>query len=233
MSKTLSFKNAAYMAVISCLLTAFSPAMANEHEDDEGYYFAVVDTYAARKGVLDIGDDGLPNLKVAFGRKIKNFRIEAEVLWVRYGVNDVAYSEIALPVSIDQLNEAVEISGDVGYTAFMGNVYYDVDTGTKWVPYVGAGAGLAKTGIDTKVSILGTVGQGTGWDIVPAAQVQAGVAYKVTKNLKTYAGYRYTRLGGSRMTQESGSTIKSRSSSNSHFEVGVRYSWGKRRRHRK
>ena len=227
------------MAVISCLLTAFSSAMANEHEGDEGYYFtaglgtpfdtevefAVVGTYAARKGVLDIGDDGLPNLKVAVGRKIKNFRIEAEVLWVRYGINDVTYSEIALPVSIDQLNEGVEISGNIGHTAFMGNVYYDVDTGTKWVPYVGAGAGLAKTTIDTEVSLLGTVGQGTGWDIVPAAQLQTGVAYKVTKNLKAYAGYRYTRLGGSRITQESGSTIKSRSSGNSHFEVGVRYSW--------
>ena len=237
------------MAVFSSLLGVFSLAMADEHdehEDRDGYYFAaglgtpfdtdvdfvVVGGPADRKGVLDIGNNGVPSFKVAVGKKIGNFRVETEVLWVSYGIDDATYSEIALPISVDYLNEMIEVSGNVGYTAFMGNVYYDIDTGTKWVPYVGAGAGVAKTKINTRVSLLGTVGYGTGSDIVPAAQVQAGIAYNVTKKAQIYGGYRYTRLGRSQITQASGSTIKSNPSNNSHYEAGVRYRWGGRR-HRK
>ena len=44
------------------------------------------------------------------------------------------------------------VKGDFSMLAFMANVDYDFDTGSRWVPYVGGGLGVATISIDTETA---------------------------------------------------------------------------------
>ena len=69
------------------------------------------------------------------------------------------------------------------------NAYYDIDTGTKLTPYVGAGIGMARL----KGSIKGDDANASKSKTTFAWQVGAGVSYAMTDNLALDAGYRYLR----------------------------------------
>ena len=72
------------------------------------------------------------------------------------------------------------------------NAYYDIDTGTKFTPYVGGGIGYAKL----KGSISnGGVKLASDSDTNFAWQLGAGVAYAVNENISVDFGYRYTDMG--------------------------------------
>ena len=68
------------------------------------------------------------------------------------------------------------IDGNFSMLAFMANVDYDFDTGSRWVPYIGGGLGVATISIDTETA------QGTPLaddsDTVFAYQVGAGIGYE-------------------------------------------------------
>jgi len=76
-----------------------------------------------------------------------------------------------------------KIDGDVSALAFMVNGWYDFDTGSKWVPYVGGGLGMAK--------VESTILSAESDDTVLAYQVGAGVGYKLTENTTATLGYKY------------------------------------------
>ncbi len=79
---------------------------------------------------------------------------------------------------------------------YMFNMYYDIDTGTKLTPYVGAGFGLAH--IDAKSSYDHpnvAYSRVNASDTKFAWQLSAGAAYALTDNLAIDLGYRYTDLG--------------------------------------
>lgn len=79
----------------------------------------------------------------------------------------------------------------------MANAYYDIATGTKLTPYVGAGLGVAFNRLDTISYRLG------GSEIREEGKnktnfawaVMAGVAYSATSNIKLDFGYRYLDAG--------------------------------------
>ena len=79
---------------------------------------------------------------------------------------------------------------------YMFNLYYDIDTGTKLTPYVGAGIGLAhidaKSSYDHPGAAYSYVNES---DTKFAWQLSAGAAYALTDNLAVDLGYRYTDLG--------------------------------------
>lgn len=79
---------------------------------------------------------------------------------------------------------------------YMFNLYYDIDTGTKLTPYVGAGIGLAhidaKSSYDHPGAAYSHVNES---DTKFAWQLSAGAAYALTDNLAVDLGYRYTDLG--------------------------------------
>lgn len=71
------------------------------------------------------------------------------------------------------------------------NAYYDIDTGTKFTPYVGGSIGYAK--VEGTISAAGFSMSED--DTNFAWQLGAGVAYAVNDNVSVDFGYRYTDMG--------------------------------------
>lgn len=67
--------------------------------------------------------------------------------------------------------------------AVMGNVYYDILV-SRWIPYIGAGAGMARV----KAS-YDNIGSGKDW--VFAYQFMAGLSYAIVPNLRVRLGYKF------------------------------------------
>lgn len=78
------------------------------------------------------------------------------------------------------------------YSAML-NVYYDIETGTKFTPYVGAGLGYAR--VESKASLPDNGVSTKSSDNNLAWQIGAGVSYAMTDNISFDAGYRYTDYG--------------------------------------
>ena len=72
--------------------------------------------------------------------------------------------------------EPQAIVGDFSMLAFMANVDYDFDTGSRWVPYVGGGLGVATISVDTETDTGRPTADSS--DIVFAYQVGAGLGYE-------------------------------------------------------
>ena len=88
---------------------------------------------------------------------------------------------------IDSVDSATAIlNGQGGKTssiAVMGNLLYDIKTGTAFTPYIGVGAGIAQVRLD--------LGGFDDRDWVFAYQGIAGVSYALTHNLALTLDYRY------------------------------------------
>jgi outer membrane protein OmpA-like peptidoglycan-associated protein len=80
----------------------------------------------------------------------------------------------------------------------MANAFYDIDTGSAWRPYVGAGVGLARNEISAIRSTFNNVPTATELgrksdELAWAAM--AGIAYEIGSNLFLDLGYRYIDMG--------------------------------------
>jgi opacity protein-like surface antigen len=94
---------------------------------------------------------------------------------------------------LDKLKVSGVTSGLNGHTAawsYMGNVYYDIRTGGKWTPYLGAGLGGAQVKLSHNA---GTLGNTSERDTVFAYQFMAGIGYSPESIPLTQwtLGYRY------------------------------------------
>lgn len=114
----------------------------------------------------------------AVGRAFGNFRAEGEILYIQ---NDIS--------SVSGPGLSVTPSGDISNLAFMVNGYFDVNTNSKWLPFIGGGIGGADVSINDSavVSALSVDDSAT----VFAYQFKAGVAYQFTDTLVGTVGYRY------------------------------------------
>ena len=102
--------------------------------------------------------------------------------------------------------------------SIMLNAYYDIDTGTKFTPYVGAGLGMARLKIKEKSD--------ENWSKSSnefAWQLGAGVSYAATDNVSVDLGYRYVDNGSFSWSDED-ERYKFSSHSNE-FYLGVRYAF--------
>lgn len=72
------------------------------------------------------------------------------------------------------------------------NAYYDLDTGTKFTPYVGAGLGFAK--VKGTLNVFGE-DWGSESQYNFAWQAGIGVGYTLNNNITLDAGYRYVDYG--------------------------------------
>lgn len=99
------------------------------------------------------------------------------------------------------------------------NAYYDIDTGTKLTPYVGAGIGMARL----KAKVADTDENLSKSKTTFAWQVGAGVSYAMTENVFLDAGYRYTDSGNVTIKEDWG---KAKFDSTSHeLLLGARYAF--------
>ncbi len=107
--------------------------------------------------------------------------------------------------------------------SIMLNAYYDIETGTKFTPYVGAGVGLARLKAKIKQDDGSVSKSGTNF----AWQVGAGVAYAVTDDLSVDLGYRYTDSGDvtKKGVSEDGAWKTKFDSSAHEILLGARYSF--------
>lgn len=80
-------------------------------------------------------------------------------------------------------------SGSVHVIAGMVNGYWDLRTGTPFVPYIGIGVGVARTSLDNFA--VGGKPLSNSSDIVFAYQPMVGVRYHVTDNFAFGLEYRY------------------------------------------
>jgi opacity protein-like surface antigen len=93
-------------------------------------------------------------------------------------------------------------AGDVHSWSYMGNVLYDIDTGSKWTPYIGLGAGAVHYhAAGLQLTPTTTVNDG---DTEFAYQGILGVAYDVTPRSQFYVDYHYLRANNPNMTDSSG-----------------------------
>ncbi len=81
------------------------------------------------------------------------------------------------PLAAEAITSAPQaVVGDFSMIAFMANVDYDFDTGSRWVPYVGGGLGVATISIDTETNTGRSTADDS--DTVFAYQVGAGLGYE-------------------------------------------------------
>jgi opacity protein-like surface antigen len=102
-------------------------------------------------------------------------RTEVEYLWQKNDVDTLSYNN----------RYGNFQQGDFKTQAFMFNGYYDIATGSPWMPYFGAGIGWAKLDLDTPALPLGDN------DDVFAYQFMGGIAYAINSQLTLDVQYRF------------------------------------------
>ena len=88
------------------------------------------------------------------------------------------------------------VDGSVSTFALMANVWYDIDVGSKVKPYVGGGAGWARSHVNIAiVTTGGSTRSNTGTDAFDANgfcwQLGAGLNYPIMPGVDVGIGYRY------------------------------------------
>lgn len=93
----------------------------------------------------------------------------------------------------DDLGEKVKYNVKTVSHTFMGNAYYDIETGTRFTPYVGLGAGVSRADLRTNVhSKEISADAGVNGKTSFAMQAKAGVNYALCE--KTEVGVEYSYL---------------------------------------
>ncbi|MBQ8481471.1 MAG: porin family protein [Alphaproteobacteria bacterium] len=111
---------------------------------------------------------------------VKARAIRAEVEWNHY--QDAKRKDFEADMRFRLQNNTLMLNG-----------YYDINTCTKWTPYVGAGVGVAMLKFTAKDMGDGFKMNEKTYNV--AWQVGAGVTYDLTKNVALDAGYRYIDAG--------------------------------------
>ena len=72
-------------------------------------------------------------------------RAEGELFFARAGVDKLTYSGTATGGTAIPIGEIdVPVSGTADQFGALANVWYDIDTGSEWVPFVGGGIGVMR-----------------------------------------------------------------------------------------
>lgn len=146
-------------------------------------------------GYKDVAkDDSTIGASVAVGAKIQDVRVEAEL---NLNANLSFYDDI-----------------DIENNSLFINAYYDINTGTEFTPYIGAGVG---------VSAIRPAAGGADVDFTHAWQVGAGVAYAFDEKISMDMGYRYVDSGD--WTIENPGDKSTLDIASHNVYVGARYSF--------
>ncbi len=142
--------------------------------------------------------DNVWGLRLAAGAStpVTHGKLRAEL---EFGWNDKGKDSKGEFVSTHD-NKPLPYDLDSKVTVFssMINVYYDIDTGTKFTPYVGAGLGMAH--LKNKATVSASLGgplslNDTEEENHLAWNIGFGMNYALTDNLSLDLGYRYSDYG--------------------------------------
>ena len=149
-------------------------------------------------------DLGLFGLRAAAGYRLFAVRVEGEGSYRQLKLSDLEYSSYRgfSDADLESLNESVAVeSGDLTVLNLMANVWFDLDLGGGFGPYLGGGIGggqvtLSATAM-TEEFTLGAIQVPEATQEFPDAsawafayQVGAGVGYELVLGLTVSLGYR-------------------------------------------
>ena len=159
-------------------------------------------------GALAIGYDFYPQQQIP---------LRAEIEFALRGNSEKSWD------SIDPDGDFLSTKGLWNTSTLFLNLYYDIQTGTPFVPYIGAGAGLAFNYVEYTVH-----GGGDGVSVSDnftnfAWNVGAGVAYNFNENFAVDLGYRFMMMGYNEISK-GGDTI-SNQPYNNEFMLGLRFTF--------
>ncbi len=118
-------------------------------------------------------------------------RLEGEISYRKNDLDDLQVDSITLGgTTFSGVLGTFALEGDTTALGFMANGWYDFDTGTRWVPFLGAGLGVARLNIDIKsVAGISTIYDES--DTVLAYQAGVGLGYNVTPKTTVSLSYRF------------------------------------------
>jgi len=195
----------------------FSYSAISSDFSARGYDDYLDDTYTVKLN----GDDNIFGGSLAGGVSIPvtsgAFRVEAEL----------HLNSTAKKTQDANINYHYSGSGYIGSYDLevktrhaLANVYYDIATGTKVTPFIGAGLGIGQ--IEGKVS-------SNDWGVSESMkktkfiwQIGAGVSFAASENVAIDLGYRYIDYGDFSKTVDDGEKWSLDTSANE-FYLGVRY----------
>ncbi|MFN6155692.1 MAG: acyloxyacyl hydrolase [Dolichospermum sp.] len=154
----------------------------------------------------NLGLDSTAQWSIAGGYQSKNYRTELELSYSSFGVNKGILNSESFP-----------LSGNVSTTSVLVNGYYDIPTGSKFRPYLGAGFGAGI--ISGKVKDQGQEADlGTGSSF--AYQGKVGLSYEVVKKGNAFVEFKY--IGISSYKSDAGNDVSPPNS----YGVNVGYRQG-------
>lgn len=110
-----------------------------------------------------------------------NARVEAEISYKHNGLRNVKFN-----------SQKARAHGFSDAVSYMANVYYDIETGTQWTPYLGFGLGCVHT--KEKAKFNHNSNSHTWHDNRFATQYMGGVDYEIGCGTKVGAEYRYKHV---------------------------------------
>lgn len=120
-------------------------------------------------------------------------RLEGEVSYRENDLNDWSVASYTFGGVTTPTASTFNLGGTFSALGFMANAWYDFDTGSKWVPFIGGGAGAAHMNYKITSVSIGGVGSVTNYNdsnTVLAYQAGAGIGYKVNANSTVTLSYR-------------------------------------------
>lgn len=156
------------------------------------------------------------------GGLAKSVRAEVE-----YGIIDDTHNSGSYGHNIGGFTIPTEYAIESKIQTIMLNVYYDLDTGTRFTPYVNAGIGYAN--IREKAGVSNQFASETAKDYEDnlAWNVGAGVSYAINYNVSAELGYRYTDYGSIKNsdTQAGYASNAERDYDSHEIMLGLRYTF--------
>ena len=138
-------------------------------------------------------------------------RVEGELFFARAEIDRLTYRGVSSPaVAEPPMRVNIPISGTADQFGGLANVWYDIDTGTEWIPYVGGGIGFLRVDqgeLDYDANALaqsivariapgvtlppGFVPEISTVDTTFVYHFGAGLGYPLTDSVTLQAGYRF------------------------------------------
>ena len=131
------------------------------------------------------------------GYDLSPLRVEGVLSWLKADLKSVTTKSIETPdpdpdSDLEDLTNTigtkVDEKGDISALSVMGNVWWDIDTGSAVTPFVGGGIGM------TQLTIRGE-GESSVDDWVFAWQIGAGMSYDLGNGTAAQLGYRFFNPG--------------------------------------
>lgn len=162
-------------------------------------------------------DDGLAVIANGGYKFGSGLRLEGEL---GYRSNDAD----GRTVTVTGPTATVNATGKVSARSAMANLIYDIDTGSKFTPYLGVGLGIASIKADTLGPVLAANTRIDGSDTRFAYQGIVGAAVEITRQIALTLDYRYFRTAGPKLQTLTGLDADGKYSAHSVL-AGLRFSF--------